>query len=218
MKNVGTGVLLMAYGAAANLEEIPIYLQDIRGGRPASQELIDLVKERYRLMGGKSPLLDITRAQAMALEARLKSDGLNAKVYIGMRHSPPTIHKAVEAIQRDGHQHVVVFPLTPYRSNLSTGAYFQKYDEATKAIGGGWKTVRIESWCRQPAFIEAWARNVRNGIERFKAEPCLALFTAHSLPERILKDQDPYPLELHETVQAVARSAGLHAWEFAYQS
>src|SRR5437879_10985293 len=127
-------------------------------------------------MGGRSPLIDITRSQAAALQVRLKSDGVNCKVYIGMRHSPPTIRQAVEAISYAGHRELAALPLTPYRSNLSTGAYFKKYEEAFSAIRGNWKTVRIESWSRQPAFIEAWTRKVKEGIEQFMGEPCQVLF------------------------------------------
>jgi ferrochelatase len=217
-KIIPTAVLLMAYGAAENLEDIPRYLQDIRGGRPANPELIAAVKERYRLMGGKSPLLDITRAQAAALKAQLQADGLDCEVYSGMRHSSPGILDAVKAIERARHPRVVAVPLTPYQSDLSTGAYFRKYQEAVQSTGGDWKTIRIESWCRQPAFIEACAQKVEDGIECFESQPCRVLFTGHSLPERVLKEGDTYPSELSETVQAVAKRIRLNSWEFAYQS
>lgn len=218
MKTAEVGVLLMAYGAASSPEEIPKYLQDILGDQPASPELLASVRERYRLMGGKSPLLDITCSQAVALKAQLHADGLDCEVYIGMRHSSPRILEAVQAIARAKHPRVVALPLTPYQSRLSTGAYFKKYDEAVRSAGGGWKTIRIESWCRQPAFIEGCAQKVKEGIERFDGEPHRVLFTAHSLPERILAEGDSYPSELSETVKSVCKRIGLNSWEFAYQS
>ena len=208
----------MAYGAASGPEDIPRYLQDIRGGQPASPELIASVKERYLLMGGRSPLIEITRSQAAALKAQLHADGIDCEVYVGMRHSPPTIFEAVEAISQANHSRVMALPLTPYRSNLSTGAYFQKYQEAVQSVHGGWQTTRIESWGREPAFIEACAQKVEEGIERFGDQPPRVLFTAHSLPERILKESDPYPDELGEAVKTVAKRINLKSWEFAYQS
>src|SRR6185295_11138497 len=114
--NEKTAVLLLAYGAAASLDDIPAYLQDIRGGRPATPELIATVRDRYVKIGGKSPLLDITRAQAAALAAKT---GL--KVYVGMRHSPPTILDAVRSIAREGNKRIVAMPLTPFYSKLSVG-------------------------------------------------------------------------------------------------
>lgn len=211
---MSTAVLLMAYGAAATLEDIPAYLQDIRGGRPATPELIAAVRERYQRIGGRSPLLEITRTQASALENRL---GL--RVYVGMRHSPPTILEAVRAMARDGHDKIVAMALTPFHSGMSTGAYFKKLDEALAISGIRMKVASVDSWNDHPALIEAWTRKLRDALERFpKDQPVEVIFTAHSLPEKILKDHDPYPKELNETVEAVAKAAGLKHWKFAYQS
>ena len=207
-------VLLMAYGAAASLEEIPAYLQDIRGGRPASPELVAAVRDRYVKIGGKSPLLEITRAQAAAL-----ADKSGLKVYLGMRHSPPTIAEAVRAVARAGHDRIVALPLTPFYSKMSVGAYLKKAEEAVAAVGARIEIVPVESWHDHPALIEAWSRRVKDAVARFpQGEDVEVLFTAHSLPEKILKDGDPYPKELDETVRAVAKAVGLERWKFAYQS
>lgn len=216
-------VLLMAYGAAASLEEIPAYLQDILEGRPASPELVAEVRQRYRLMGGRSPLLEITRAQAKALEERLNAEeGPGAYVvHVGMWHSAPTILEAVQRMKQERHTYAVAMALTPYYSKLSVEAYLKRYREAVEDCGGGFTTLAVESWCRHPSYVEAWAAKVRAGLSRFsdgERARVQVLFTAHSLPARILNDGDPYPGELLHTAEAVARQAGLSSCEFAYQS
>src|SRR5262245_11190464 len=130
------GVLLMAYGAASSLDEIEPYLKDIRGGRPTSPELVEEVKERYRLMGGCSPLLDITNQQAQAVEETLnKANSRRFRVYVGMRHWHPYIKETVDAMKKDGIKRVVGLCLTPYNSKMSVGAYFKKLQEAQEELG-----------------------------------------------------------------------------------
>lgn len=215
-------VLLMAYGAVEVPEEVPAYLQDIRGGRPPSPELVAQVQERYRLMGGGSPLLGITARQAAALEACLNGRGPGPfRVYFGMRHSKPTIREAVEALLKDGHTRLVAAALTPFYSRLSVGAYLLKLDEALGEAGRRLDVRRVRSWNDEPLLHEAWARKLLKALGRIpEGERDLAavLFTAHSLPARILEEQDPYPRELAETVERVARRCGLRSWGFAYQS
>lgn len=216
-----TGVLLMAYGAAGSLEEIEPYLKDIRGGREVSTQLIEDIKRRYTLMGGKSPLVETTRQLAAALEKSLNQDLPPIKVYTGMRHWHPFIKNTVAEMARDGIQNIVAICLTPYYSKLSVGAYFGKLDEGIAASGKTFSVQRIESWNDHPALIEALAEKVSAAFERFPAEirPKVPLvFTAHSLPERILAEQDPYPQELRETVDLIMKKIGTYSWRLAYQS
>ncbi|HTN44659.1 MAG TPA: ferrochelatase [Nitrospiria bacterium] len=219
------GVLLMAYGAAGSLDEIEPYLYDIRGGRPTSPQLVEVVKHRYQLMGGRSPLLEITMQQAAALEKRLNQGQTRFKTYIGMRHWHPYIKDSVAVMAADGIREMVALCLTPYYSNLSVGAYYQKLDEAVSALsgatGGRFNIRRIESWNDHPRLIEAIAEKIGRALERFPAdirEKVPVLFSAHSLPERILAEKDPYPQELHETIGLVMKKIGPYAWRFAYQS
>ncbi len=219
------GVLLMAYGAASSMDEIEPYLQDIRGGRPVGAELIEQVKERYRLMGGKSPLLEITKLQAAALEKTLNRDQPRFKVYIGMRHWHPYIKDTVAAMAADGIRKITALCLTPYYSKMSVGAYYQKLDEAVSALGGAtgqtFQIRRIESWNDHPKLIETIAAKVTQALERFPSDirkKVLLLFSAHSLPERILAEKDPYPQELHETIELIMKKVGPYEWRFAYQS
>ena len=216
------GVLLMAYGAAGSLDEIEPYLKDIRGGRPTSQELVDEVKERYRLMGGRSPLLDITNQQAKALEEALnKESNQQFRVYVGMRHWHPYIKETVPVIKAEGIKRLVGLCLTPYYSAMSVGAYFKKLDEAQVEAGAKFQVSRVESWNDHPLLIQAIAEKVEQALSKFPEtvrEKIPILFTAHSLPARIVEEKDPYPQELLETVEAVAKKIGHNLFRFAYQS
>lgn len=216
-----TGVLLMAYGAAGSLEEIEPYLKDILGGRPVKPELVEEVKRRYTLMGGRSPLLEITRSQAEALEKALNAESGRFRVYIGMRHWHPYIKDTVEKMADDGIRRVIALCLTPYYSKLSVGAYFSKLSEAVAHAGRISEVRRIESWNDHPLLILALVEKVRGCVARFPTEirdRVPILFTAHSLPERILAEKDPYPEELHETIRLVMKEVGPNPWRMAYQS
>ncbi len=221
MANQVSGVLLMAYGAAGSLEEVAPYLADIRAGRPPSPELVEEVKHRYQLMGGRSPLLDITKQQAAALQACLNKDGGPFKVYIGMRHWHPYIKDTVAAMAKDGIRKMVGLCLTPYYSRMSVGAYFKKLDDAQLALNTSLEVIRVERWNDHPLLIEAISQKVQKALEGFDGpvrKDVALLFSAHSLPSRILEEKDPYPQELNETIQAVMKKVGHYHWWFAYQS
>ncbi len=217
-----TGILLMAYGAASSLDEIEPYLKDIRGGRPVSEQLIEDIKRRYTLMGGKSPLLETTRHQAAALETSLNQSFIPpVKVYIGMRHWHPFIKDTVAEMAKDGVKHIIALCLTPYFSKLSVGIYFQKFDEAVQAAGVDLSVQRIESWNGQPDFIDTLAGKTLEALGRFPEEVrknTTLVFTAHSLPERILVEKDPYPQELRGTIDLIMKKVGNYSWRLAYQS
>lgn len=207
-----TGVLLMAYGAAKDLASIPEYLADIRHGRAPDPALTAEITERYRRMGGRSPLLEITRKQAEALKARL---GSGFEVGVGMRHCEPRIESAVRDLAAAGCGTVVGVPLTPFASRLSTGAYFAKFES-----GGapGLKLLRAASFHDHPGLVEAIAERAREAIARLGARDFRVLFTAHSLPASIEQEGDPYPAQLKETAALAARRLALAKHEFAYQS
>ena len=210
-----SAVLLMAYGAPRELSEIPAYLQDIRGGRPVSAELVREITRRYESIGGRSPLLDITRKQAEALEALLGKEG-EFGVYIGMRHSEPGIASAVEALLADGHRSVLALPLTPYQSRMSTGAYLERLTQAVAAKGVELDIRTPAPWNEDASLVSAFAGKVRAALER--RPKAAVLFTAHSLPESILREGDPYAEQLLATARAVAAEAGVSSWRLAYQS
>ena len=198
-----TAVVLMAYGSPSSPEDIPAYFADIRGGRPASPKAVAELKERYRRIGGGSPLNEITERQRAALEREL-----GVPVYVGMKHWTPRIAEAAERALADGAQRVIGLVLAPHFSHMSVGGYKRQLEEA---LAGRAELVFVSSYHAFGPFIELLA-------ERVGATDAHVVFTAHSLPERILDDGDPYKKQLLETSRLVAEKAGVESWSFAFQS
>jgi ferrochelatase len=196
-------VILMAYGSPSTAEDVPAYLADIREGRPVSQEAVEELAERYRRIGGRSPLDEITEAQRAALERELR-----LPVYVGMKHWRPRIAEAVEAAVSGGAETFVGLVLAPHYSRLSIAGYRERMEQA---VQGRAELVFIESWHDHEPFLDVLASRVRGFDGR-------VVFTAHSLPERILEDGDPYREQLLATSRLVAERAGLSDWSFAFQS
>ena len=196
-------VLLMAYGSPATADDIRPYLEDIRRGRPVSDEAVDELAERYRRIGGRSPLDEVTEAQRAALEHEL-----GIPVFVGMKHWRPRIAEAVERALHGGATRLIGVVLAPHYSRMSVGEYRERLEAA---VDGRAELILVESWHDDPAFVDAIARRVR-GTDAW------VVFTAHSLPERILAMGDPYKDQLLETSRLVAERAGIDRWSFAFQS
>lgn len=216
-----TAVLLTAVGGPNSLDEVGPFLLDIRGGRPTSDELVDEFRERYRRIGGRSPLLDISRAQATALETRLSRTGGAYRCYVGMRNWRPYIRDVIPEIVGDGFDQLVVVPLTPYYSRRSVGAYFAAVDAALSGIAARPNVAYVESWNTEPALIEMFAAKVRHGLEQLAKrgfpDP-VVVFTAHSLPQKLMDEGDPYERELSETMALVLRRLPPLRARMAWQS
>ena len=211
------GLLLMAYGGPDNIEEVEPYLLDVRGHRPTAPHIVEEVRERYRKIGGRSPILEQTRAQAATLESALNSDGECFKAYVGMRHWHPYIKHTLAEMQAAGIDRAVGLVMAPHYSRMSIGAYYQALDAVHSTI----EFARVEDWHLEPGYLDALADRVRTALERFPAQvrgDVPIVFTAHSLPARILQWDDPYPGQLRETVAAVMERLGSHPHEFAFQS
>ncbi len=219
-----TAVLLMAHGAPESLDEVSPYLRHIMGRSP-TEDVIDEIKERYRLAGGKSPLLEITQQQATALEKNLNQHEGNFKVYVGMRHWHPFIHETVQQISADRPERLVALSLAPHYSRLSVGAYLQTLNKALTTNNLDIPIHEVKRWPVETALIAAFKENIQNKLAQYedamRHSLCL-LFTAHSLPESVLEEGDPYPDEVHATVSAIVERLDLHPpvipWFFAYQS
>ena len=208
------GVLLVAYGAPSTVDDVEAYLLDVRGGRPTSPEMVAAFQQRYEAIGGGSPLLDRTNEQAAALASAL---GGTVPVYVGMRHWHPYIRDVFQQIRADRITHVVALALAPHFSTMSIGAYAERIEEAR----GDSATTMVRQWFDHPGFLDAVAERVREGLHRFPAgvrDDIPILFTAHSLPERILADGDPYEEQLRASVDGVLARIGLRPHRFAYQS
>jgi len=206
-------VLVMAYGGPGNIDEVEPYLMDVRGGRPTKPQLVEEIRARYARIGGRSPILDLTRAQAAAIGRAL---GDRFSVHVGMRHWHPYIPDVVDEIARAGHARVVGVAMAPHYSNMSVGAYEKKL---LQAADGRLDVSLVRTWWRQPQFLDAVADRVLQALQRFpQPSKVQVVFTAHSLPERILASADPYPDELKASATEVATRARLSEWRFAYQS
>jgi ferrochelatase len=211
----------MAHGSPDHLDDMAAYLQHVRGGRPTPQALVDDIRARYALIGGRSPLLDLTRAQGNALEERLNAGAQRFRVYVGMRHWHPFIKDTVAQMVNDGIRRVVAVSLAPQYSSLSVGAYRRALETAQAELGVSLETVTVTSWHDHPGLLRAFAEQVEEVYRRLNAAERAQLsvvFTAHSLPQRVLAEGDPYPHEVERTAAGVARLLGLTTWEVAYQS
>lgn len=208
-------VLVMAYGGPGNIDEVEPYLMDVRGGRATSPALVQEIRERYARIGGRSPILELTRDQARGVGRAL---GERFAVSVGMRHWHPYIGEAVKDFITAGHERLVGVVMAPHYSGMSVGAYEKKMLEAA---GERLETALVRSWWEQPSFLDAVGERVTQALQRFpKPSAVQVIFTAHSLPERILKAGDPYPEELKASAAKVADRIDppLKNWRFAYQS
>ena len=200
-----TAVILMAYGSPERVADVPAYYADIRGGRPIAPEHLDDLVARYRSLGieDSNPLNAITEATRAALEAEL---GL--PVLTGMKHWTPRIADAVETALANGAQRLVGLVLAPHYSRMSIGGYRKLLEDA---VGSRADVVFVDSWHDEQGFVAFLADRVRDTDAH-------VVFTAHSLPARILDEGDPYRDQLLETAQLVADSAGVEDWSFSFQS
>ncbi|MCI0396796.1 MAG: ferrochelatase [Chloroflexi bacterium] len=215
------GVLIMAYGGPNSLEEIPGYLADIRSGRPTPAAVLEEIRHNYQQIGGKSPLLECTRQQMAAIAAHL--DPARFRPYLGMRHWAPWIEESIGEMLADGVSHAVSLVLAPHFSQLSIAKYQQKIEEGLEMYRGQILFEHINSYHDVPGLIEPLAGRVYEGLNRWPAterDAVHVVFSAHSLPVRILKMGDPYDRQLRETARLVAEKAGLDEarWSWSYQS
>lgn len=214
------GVLVMAYGGPASLEEIPGYLADIRHGRPTPRAVVDEITENYRAIGGSSPLLAVSRRQVEALAAEL-GDGF--RCYLGMRHWSPWIEDVVGEMVEDGVTDAVSVVLAPHFSALSVARYQQKVADGLELARGRIHFEQVASYHDAPGLVAAFAARVQEGLARWPEEEhdrVHVVFSAHSLPERVLAGGDPYDAQCRETARLVGERAGLppERWSWSYQS
>ncbi|MGE0642185.1 MAG: ferrochelatase [Nitrospira sp.] len=217
-----TAVLLMAMGGPDCLENVEPFLRDVRGGRPTPPELVEEIRERYRATGGKSPAVGITQEVAKKLERRLNESGDSRyRVYVGLRHWHPFIRETYAELLKESPEQIIGLCMAPQQSSLSTGAYRKKVEEARAELENRTGVTYVGRWNAHPKLIAAIVERIQQGLEKFPSEvraTVPVLFTAHSLPERIVAMKDPYPDEVRGTVEAVTRFLGNQPTYFAYQS
>lgn len=214
-------VILMAYGSPSSLDDVEAYFTRIRGGKKPSAELISHVAEKYRAVGGKTPLTEITFAQATALQHLLAEESVVVPVYVGMKHWHPFIIDAVEQMRGDGIEEAVAIALAPHYSQMSVGGYERMLKDATEKIHPKLRVKFIRSWHGDPLLLRCIAEQIEETIAKFPEilrESIPIICTAHSLPERIRISNDPYEEELRETVRLIAECFPTHKVHFAFQS
>ena len=213
------GVLVMAYGGPDALSDVESYLLDVRGHRPTPEHVVAAVRNRYAAIGGRSPILERTRAQARALQEALAARGRPLPVAVGMRHWTPRIAVGLEELRARGVQRVIGLVMAPHYSPMSIEVYFRKVEEARGTLS----FVGIPEWHLLPGYVAAAAERVRDALARFPAdlrEDVPVIFSAHSLPRRIVESGDPYPEQLTASMRAVVARMGNGGLrhQFAFQS
>ena len=222
-KQASRAVLLMAYGSPETPDQVEPYFTHIRGGRTPSAEAVERLQRRYALVGGRTPLLDVTLRVRSALEALLNAragDG-GYRVYVGMKHWHPFIAETLPEVSRDGARAVTAVPLAPHYSRISIGGYRKAVDDAMAALPSPLELRFVDHWHLNEKFIDFVAARVRETMTEWPATQraqVVTVFSAHSLPVRIREWNDPYEAQLLESCRAVAERAGIDHWRFAWQS
>jgi ferrochelatase len=227
-------VILLNMGGPENEDEIRPFLRNLFSDReiiqlplqPLLSRLIIFFRtpnviENYRKIGGGSPLIRITRAQAEALQKELKSQGLDASVHMAMRYTPPRADDAVGAALAKGAETLLVLPLYPHNSRATTGSSLNDLHRAIDVRSEKPAVREVTSWCDHPAYLDALAAKVRKGLDTFSVEhrdKIEVIFSAHALPQKMIDDGDPYLEETEKTVQGVLDRIGPVSHHLAFQS
>lgn len=216
------GLLVMAYGTPYKEEDIERYYTHIRHGRKPDEASLQDLTDRYKAIGGISPLAKITNQQVEQLEARLNEvqDEYEFKAYTGLKHIEPFIEDAVEQMAKDGIEQAVSIVLAPHYSTFSVKTYNQRANDAAKKHGVTTITS-VESWYKEPGFIKYWADQITDVYEKMtdqEREKAVLIVSAHSLPEKILQHRDPYPQQLEETAKLISEATGITNYEIGWQS
>jgi len=213
-------LLLLAFGGPRSLDEVEPFLTRLFKGRVPSLEQLERVKERYQLIGGASPLPEITLKQAKALEDSLNSKGPRFTSYVGMRYGHPLIEETLKEILRDGMREVIAFPMAPFRSSASTGAYIEDVSHIRKNIGEKIEISFVVGWHLHPLFLEAIQEKIEEGLTQFAPEErkrIHLIFSAHSLPKSLVENE-PYVKDMEESVREVVKKLNPLPWRIAFQS
>jgi ferrochelatase len=213
-------LLLLAFGGPRSLDEVEFLLTRLFQVRKPSAEQIERVKERYRLIGGFSPLLKITQEQAKGLEGELKQRGYLFKSYVGMRYGHPLIEETLKEVLQDGIIEIIALPMAPFQSRASTGAYIEEVNRVKKNLDKEVSLSFVVGWHLHPLFLEAVRERIGEGLKGFDEEErkrVHLLFTAHSLPKSIV-EKDPYAKEIEASIKGVLEGLEPFPWHMAYQS
>ena len=213
------GVLVMAYGTPSTPEDVETYYTRIRHGNAPTPELLSDLQRRYNAIGGTSPLAERTAAQVAEIKKQIEEIAPGVfDVRFGSKYEPPMLEETAESFRAEGFTKVIGLVLAPHSSSMSTTQYFTR---AKAALGEGIEFVEIEDWYHLPGFLNLIAERVTQALAQIPAErrdTTEVLFSAHSLPERILANGDTYPEQLRLSAVGAAELAHVDKWDLAWQS
>ncbi len=209
--------LLLAFGGADSIDDIGPFVTNVLKGRPVSDELIEKARERYRLIGGRSPLLDITTAQAKAVEAAAESQGLPYKAYVGMRYWHPFIKETISQMKEDGVTEAVALVMSPFLTRIATGGYQEDVKSIVKDLGGSPRIEFLSQWHLNARFIDLLAKRINSELSEAEKKDFLVIFSSHSLPMTALEG-DPYELQINQTVVEILKKTGALDYKVSFQS
>ena len=209
----------MAYGTPTTPDDVEAYYTRIRYGRPPTPELLADLTRRYNAIGGTSPLAQRTADQVRGIAHALDTLAPGRyDVRFGSKYEPPLLEATAQSFRDDGVTRVVAIALAPHSSSMSTVQYM---DRARAALGPDVTFVPVGAWWEAPGFLELVARRVLDALETIdedRHDTTEVVFSAHSLPEKILANGDNYPEQLRTSAERCAQLAGLTRWDVAWQS
>ncbi|MBO8156207.1 MAG: ferrochelatase [Bacillaceae bacterium] len=216
------GLLVMAYGTPYKEEDLERYYTHIRRGKRPTDEMLEELRSRYEAIGGISPLARITKEQAEALEKKLNEmqNEVEFNMYLGLKHIDPFIEDAVEQMAKDGIEEAVSIVLAPHYSTFSVKSYNGRAKETAEKYGKP-EIYTVDSWYDEPGFIDYWVEQIQTVYENMsqdEREKAVLIVSAHSLPEKILQFNDPYPDQLKKTADLITKKAGIENYEIGWQS
>lgn len=215
------GLLVMAYGTPYEKADIEPYYTHIRGGRKPSAEALAELTANYEAIGGISPMANITKAQMHALEEELNTLQTDCTFHarLGLKHIAPFIEDGVAALKAEHVDEIMTIVLAPHYSTMSIKTYNERAEQA--ASEHGLKVKSIQDWYTSPDFIQFWAKSLQKQfqlMEKQERDNAVVIFSAHSLPEKILLDNDPYPAQLEATAKLIAKEAEIDTYVTGWQS
>ncbi|WP_044639914.1 ferrochelatase [Risungbinella massiliensis] len=222
MERKRVGLLLMSYGTPKSIEEVEPYYTHIRHGRKPTPELLSDLISRYQAIGDVNHFAQITDDQVTRLTEEMNQQFPNVEFvgYLGLKHAHPFIEDAVTQMHQDGITEAISLVLAPHYSTFSVKIYNERAKQKADELGG--LTIHsVDSWYQEARFIQFWEEGIRSIIDSFseeEREKTVVIFSAHSLPERILKSNDPYPAQLEETAKLIAEVAAIPHYAVGWQS
>lgn len=210
-------VLLLAFGGPASFEEVEPFINNVTGGK-ISKDKIAEVSKRYKMIGGKSPLLEITQKQAKALEDNLNKNENRFSVFVGMRYWHPFIADTLKIISSKNINRIIVLPMTPYYSRISTEGYFNDFTKSLSQFDNKINYTFIKSFHKQPLFIKAFSNLIIEEKNKFSDKCPEIIFSVHSIPKKFIDEGDPYLSQIKETIETIINKTGITKGHLAFQS